>query len=83
MVLFQRTSVANHPQILRALCVVRETFTRACQDPLPPLHNNHHQQHHHQQVISPSATTSMEMATGLRPPEPRTRGGQVQVSVII
>ena len=78
MVLFQRTSVANHPQILRALCVVRETFTRACQDPLPPLHNNHHQQ-----VISPSATTSMEMATGLRPPEPRTRGGQVQVSVII
>eukprot|EP00752_Nemacystus_decipiens_P009662 g8631.t1 len=54
------------------------------QDPLPPHYNQqHHQQRHqqrHQQVISPSVTTSMEMATGLRPPEPRGRGGQVEVT---
>ncbi|CAM9111817.1 unnamed protein product [Ectocarpus sp. 4 AP-2014] len=33
---------------------------------------------HQQPVISPSGTTSMEMATGLRPPEPRSRAAQVE-----
>ncbi|CAM9699318.1 unnamed protein product [Ectocarpus fasciculatus] len=41
----------------------------------------HRQQQQQQQpVISPSGTTSMEMATGLRPPEPRGRAAQVEVS---
>ncbi|CAB1110914.1 unnamed protein product [Ectocarpus sp. CCAP 1310/34] len=33
---------------------------------------------HQQPVISPSGTTSMEMATGLRPPEPRGRAAEVE-----
>ncbi|CAM9438380.1 unnamed protein product [Ectocarpus sp. 8 AP-2014] len=37
------------------------------------------QQQQQQPVISPSGTTSMEMATGLRPPEPRGRAAQVEV----
>lgn len=43
----------------------------------------HQDQHQHQQqqqsVISPQATTSMEMATGIRPPEPRGLTGQIEV----
>eukprot|EP00903_Cladosiphon_okamuranus_P012923 g12066.t1 len=57
------------------------------EDLAPPLYQSNPQQeqhqHHHQhqpQVISPSVTTSMEMATGMRPPEPRGRGGQVEIT---
>ncbi|CAM9831355.1 unnamed protein product, partial [Ectocarpus sp. 13 AM-2016] len=37
------------------------------------------QRQYQQPVISPSGTTSMEMATGLRPPEPRGRAVQAEV----
>ncbi|CAM9824965.1 unnamed protein product, partial [Hapterophycus canaliculatus] len=40
----------------------------------------HQQQQQMQRAISPSGTTSMEMATGMRPPDARSRAAQVQVT---